>query len=179
MGRLYAPNTKNIKDGVTRSAKTNSLSGLTNKMTATTAIAAEKLLKDAKESGKYSISDIKAARKTLKDIRAMQNREEVLNRAKKSGKKTVSLAEDPKLGGGKKQVRVKGNKYAKGGAMKKKGYAMGGAMKKKGYAMGGMMEEKKINPSTGMAMKKGGMIDYRKGGMFYGGGMAKARSRGK
>lgn len=168
MGRLYAPNTKNIKDGVTRSAKTNSLSGLTNKMTATTAIAAEKLLKDAKESGKYSISDIKAARKTLKDIRAMQNREEVLNRAKKSGKKTVSLAEDPKLGGGKKQVRVKGNKYAKGGAMKKKG-----------YAMGGMMEEKKINPSTGMAMKKGGMIDYRKGGMFYGGGMAKARSRGK
>ena len=156
MGRLYAPNTKNIKDGVTRSAKTNSLSGLTNKMTATTAIAAEKLLKDAKESGKYSISDIKAARKTLTDIRAMQNREEVLNRAKKSGKKTVSLAEDPKLGGGKKQVKVKGGKYN----------------------MGGMMEEKKINPTTGMAMKKGGMVDYRKGGMFYGGGMAKARSRG-
>ena len=158
MGRLYAPNTKNIsKDGVTQSVRTNSLTSLTNKMTATTAIAAEKLLKDAKESGKYSISDIKAAKKTLNDIRAMQNREEVLNRAKKSGKKTVSLPEDPKLGGGKKQVKVKGNKYA----------------------MGGMMEEKKINPSTGMAMKKGGMIDYRKGGMFYGGGMAKARSRGK
>jgi len=172
MGRLYAPNTKNIKDGVTRSAKTNSLSGLTNKMTATTAIAAEKLLKDAKESGKYSISDIKAARKTLKDIRAMQNREEVLNRAKKSGKKTVSLAEDPKLGGGKKQVRVKGGKYNMGGMpdySKKKAHQMN---------MGGMMEEKKINPTTGMAMKKGGMVDYRKGGMFYGGGMAKARSRG-
>jgi hypothetical protein len=70
-----------------------------------------------------------------------------------------------------------------------------GGMTKK-YAMGGMMEEKKINPSTGMAMNKGGMStgikkakpvgyskggmnDMRKTGMFYGGGMAKARSRGK
>ena len=64
-------------------------------------------------------------------------------------------------------------KAAKGGMpdySKKKAHQMN---------MGGMMEEKKINPSTGMAMKKGGMIDYRKGGMFYGGGMAKARSRGK
>ena len=44
----------------------------------------------------------------------------------------------------------------KGGMMKKKGYAKGG-MKKKGYAMGGMMAGRKINPTTGMAMKKGGM----------------------
>ena len=31
----------------------------------------------------------------------------------------------------------------------------------------------KINPATGLTMKKGGMIDYRKKGMFYGGGMAR------
>ena len=43
--------------------------------------------------------------------------------------------------------------------------------KKKKMAMGGMMpmQERKINPSTGLAMKKGGMIDMRKTGMFYGG----------
>ena len=43
--------------------------------------------------------------------------------------------------------------------------------KKKKMAMGGMMpmQERKINPSTGLAMKKGGMIDMRKAGMFYGG----------
>ena len=35
---------------------------------------------------------------------------------------------------------------------------------------------RKINPTTGLTMKKGGMIDYRKKGMFYGGGMAR---RGK
>tara|TARA_R100001126_G_C4817162_1_gene144829 strand:+ start:307 stop:690 length:384 start_codon:yes stop_codon:yes gene_type:complete len=65
--------------------------------------------------------------------------------------------------------------YAKGGAMKKKGYAKGGAMKKKGYAMGGMMptQERKINPTTGMTMKKGGMIDMRKSGMFFKGGVIK------
>ena len=33
--------------------------------------------------------------------------------------------------------------------------------------------EKKINPTTGLSMNKGGMTDYRKSGMFYGGGMAK------
>jgi hypothetical protein len=63
--------------------------------------------------------------------------------------------------------------------MKKKGYAKGGAMKKKkGYAMGGMMptQERKINPTTGMTMKKGGMIDMRKTGMFSKGGVIK-RSR--
>ena len=32
---------------------------------------------------------------------------------------------------------------------------------------------RKINPATGLTMKKGGMIDYRKKGMFYGGGMAR------
>mgnify|MGYP003130762639 CR=1 FL=1 len=70
-------------------------------------------------------------------------------------------------------------KAAKGGMMKKKGYAKGGAMKKKkGYAMGGMMptQERKINPTTGMTMKKGGMIDMRKSGMFSKGGVIK-RSR--
>ena len=73
----------------------------------------------------------------------------------------------------KKTKEKKPMKAAKGGMpdySKKKAHQMN---------MGGMMEEKKINPSTGMAMKKGGMVDYRKGGMFYGGGMAKARSRGK
>ena len=39
--------------------------------------------------------------------------------------------------------------------------------------VGGMMDEKKINPTTGMMMNKGGMTDMRKAGMFYGGGMAK------
>ena len=36
--------------------------------------------------------------------------------------------------------------------------------------MGGMMpmEERKINPTTGLTMKKGGMTDMRKTGMFYG-----------
>ena len=66
-------------------------------------------------------------------------------------------------------------KAAKGGMMKKKSYAKGGAMKKKGYAMGGMMptQERKINPTTGMTMKKGGMIDMRKSGMFSKGGVMK------
>ena len=45
----------------------------------------------------------------------------------------------------------------------------------KKMAMGGMMpmQERKINPSTGLSMNKGGMTDMRKAGMFYGGGMAK------
>ena len=43
--------------------------------------------------------------------------------------------------------------------------------KKKKMAMGGMMpmQERKINPSTGLSMNKGGMTDMRKTGMFYGG----------
>ena len=69
---------------------------------------------------------------------------------------------------------------------------MGGAVKKKKMALGGMMDDKKINPSTGLSMNmgglgrkvnpstglsmnKGGMTDYRKSGMFYGGGMARKR----
>ena len=50
-------------------------------------------------------------------------------------------------------------------------------MSSKGYSMGGVMptEQKQINPSTGLAMKKGGMMDMRKTGMFYGGGMARKR----
>ena len=56
----------------------------------------------------------------------------------------------------------------KGGMIKKKGYAMGGAMKKKGYAKGGAMKKK------GYA-KGGAMMDMRKTGMFYGGGMTKKK----
>ena len=32
---------------------------------------------------------------------------------------------------------------------------------------------RKVNPTTGLTMNKGGMMDYRKKGMFYGGGMAR------
>ena len=55
--------------------------------------------------------------------------------------------------------------------------------KAKGLNVGGLTQSpmmnglsRKINPTTGLTMKKGGMIDYRKKGMFYGGGMAR---RGK
>ena len=94
---------------------------------------------------------------TRKDVTKMSDKEIIAFLMKHSPE---SLGYDP-------------DKKAKGGMpdySKKKAHQMN---------MGGMMEEKKINPSTGMAMKKGGMVDYRKGGMFYGGGMAKARSRGK
>jgi len=54
-------------------------------------------------------------------------------------------------------------------AVKNMGYKKGGLPKK--MSMGGMMpmQERKINPTTGMAMNKGGMTDMRKTGMFYGG----------
>ena len=52
--------------------------------------------------------------------------------------------------------------------------------KAKGLNVGGLTQSamqnglsRKINPATGLTMKKGGMIDYRKKGMFYGGGMAR------
>ena len=45
------------------------------------------------------------------------------------------------------------------------------AAKKKNMNMGGMMDKKKINPTTGMAMNKGGKV--RKGMMY--GGMAKKK----
>jgi len=55
--------------------------------------------------------------------------------------------------------------------------------KAKGMNVGGLTQSsmmnglsRKINPTTGLTMNKGGMIDYRKKGMFYGGGMAR---RGK
>ena len=44
--------------------------------------------------------------------------------------------------------------------------------KAKGMAMGGMMpmnQKRKVNPTTGLSMNKGGMTDMRKTGMFYGG----------
>ena len=51
---------------------------------------------------------------------------------------------------------------------------------KDGMNVGGLTQSsmmnglsRKINPTTGLTMKKGGMIDYRKKGMFYGGGMAR------
>tara|TARA_R100000781_G_scaffold100605_1_gene64084 strand:- start:174 stop:398 length:225 start_codon:yes stop_codon:yes gene_type:complete len=50
--------------------------------------------------------------------------------------------------------------------------------KKKKMNVGGMMptpQERKINPTTGMSMNKGGMTDMRKTGMFYGGGMARKK----
>jgi hypothetical protein len=49
----------------------------------------------------------------------------------------------------------------------------------KKMAMGGMMpmQERKINPTTGMSMNKGGMTDMRKSGMFYGGMAAKKKSK--
>ena len=53
----------------------------------------------------------------------------------------------------------------------------------KGLNVGGLTQSamqnglsRKVNPTTGLTMNKGGMTDYRKKGMFYGGGMAR---RGK
>jgi len=50
----------------------------------------------------------------------------------------------------------------------------------KGLNVGGLTQSamqnglsRKVNPTTGLTMKKGGMVDYRKKGMFYGGGMAR------
>ena len=52
--------------------------------------------------------------------------------------------------------------------------------KAKGMNVGGLTQSsmmnglsRKVNPTTGLTMKKGGMVDYRKKGMFYGGGMAR------
>jgi hypothetical protein len=38
-----------------------------------------------------------------------------------------------------------------------------------GGAMMPMDQKRKVNPTTGLSMNKGGMIDMRKTGMFYGG----------
>ena len=50
-----------------------------------------------------------------------------------------------------------------------------GAMNVGGLTQSSMMNglSRKINPTTGLTMNKGGMTDYRKKGMFYGGGMAR------
>ena len=49
-----------------------------------------------------------------------------------------------------------------------------------GFNVGGLTQSamqnglsRKVNPTTGLTMNKGGMTDYRKKGMFYGGGMAR------
>ena len=59
------------------------------------------------------------------------------------------------------------------------------SMLKKKMNMGGLMptpQERKINPTTGLAMNRGGMTkakhtDMRKTGMFYGGGMASKKNK--
>ena len=38
-----------------------------------------------------------------------------------------------------------------------------------GGAMMPMEQKRKVNPTTGLSMNKGGTIDMRKTGMFYGG----------
>jgi hypothetical protein len=70
------------------------------------------------------------------------------------------------------RIRAKRSGVRKGGLMKKK--------KKNQMNVGGLTQSamqnglnRKVNPTTGLTMKKGGMIDYRKKGMFYGGGMAR------
>jgi len=52
---------------------------------------------------------------------------------------------------------------------------MKSAMNVGGLTQSSMMNglNRRINPTTGLTMQKGGMIDYRKKGMFYGGGMAR------
>ena len=50
---------------------------------------------------------------------------------------------------------------------------------RRNLSMGGMMpmdQQRKVNPTTGLSMNKGGMMDMRKTGMFYGGMTSK---RGK
>jgi hypothetical protein len=51
----------------------------------------------------------------------------------------------------------------------------GGAMNVGGLTQSAMQNglSRKINPTTGLTMNKGGMTDYRKKGMFYGGGMTR------
>ena len=50
-----------------------------------------------------------------------------------------------------------------------------GAMNVGGLTQSAMQNglSRKINPTTGLTMNKGGMTDYRKKGMFYGGGMTR------
>ena len=64
-------------------------------------------------------------------------------------------------------------KHNKGGLIKKKKKMNVGGLTSSAMQNG---LSRKINPSTGLTMNKGGMTDYRKSGMFYGGGMAR---RGK
>ena len=82
-----------------------------------------------------------------------------------------------------------GANYNNDGTLKKSKVSPGSKARKesrdkaKGMNVGGLTQSsmmnglsRKINPTTGLTMQKGGMIDYRKKGMFYGGGMAR---RGK
>tara|TARA_A100001015_G_scaffold268238_1_gene318951 strand:- start:113 stop:814 length:702 start_codon:yes stop_codon:yes gene_type:complete len=79
-----------------------------------------------------------------------------------------------------------GANYNNDGTLKKSKVSPGSKARKesrdkaKGMNVGGLTQSsmmnglsRKINPTTGLTMKKGGMIDYRKKGMFYGGGMAR------
>ncbi len=58
----------------------------------------------------------------------------------------------------------------KGGLMKKKKKMNVGGLTQSAMQNG---LSRKVNPTTGLTMNKGGMTDYRKSGMFYGGGMAR------
>ena len=51
----------------------------------------------------------------------------------------------------------------------------GSAMNVGGLTQSAMQNglSRKVNPTTGLTMNKGGMTDYRKKGMFYGGGMTR------
>ena len=72
-------------------------------------------------------------------------------------------------------------KDANKGKSKPKKKSLGQILKdSKGMNVGGLTQSamqnglsRKVNPTTGLTMNKGGMIDYRKKGMFYGGGMAR------
>ncbi len=81
-------------------------------------------------------------------------------------KNILKLISDGEIGYG-LSITEDVDNWNKGGAVKKK----------KKMNVGGMMpmQEQKINPTTGLTMKKGGMTDMRKTGMFYGGMVKKKK----
>jgi len=68
------------------------------------------------------------------------------------------------------RIRAKRSGVQKGGLMKKKKKMNVGGLTQSAMQNG---LSRKVNPTTGLTMNKGGMTDYRKKGMFYGGGMAR------
>ena len=64
-----------------------------------------------------------------------------------------------------------GEDYNNDGTLKKKSEPQKRG-DRRNLSMGGMMpmdQQRKVNPTTGLSMNKGGMVDMRKTGMFYGG----------